>query len=206
MDIQQQLETLIDEKYDKLYACAYRMLGNHHDAEDSLQNALLKAYRGLENFRGDSELYTWVYRIVINECSRSFQMIKKLPVVKISENLGMSEQAFFSTLKFTPNFDEQLVMDEMRERGRKRLKELFEMRCSLIDPEKPCECHLWIKYMNDHHLPLPSGYNQPKTEALKREHFKNMSLIHKMDYLYTVEAVLSKDEFIENLKKITENM
>lgn len=253
MEIKRQLEVLIDEKYDKLYACAYRMLGNHHDAEDGLQNALLKAYKGLDHFRGDSELYTWVYRIVMNECNRSYRVIKKLPVVRISENLGMSESEFFSTLKFTPNFEDQLIMDEMREkclhaflkclpknqricfilksclhlnydeisqvmnisienvkvtlyRGRKRLQELFEMRCSLIDPEKPCECHLWIKYMKDHHLPLPSGYHQPKTETLKTEHYNNMSLIHKMDYLYTVEAVISKDEFIENLKKITENM
>lgn len=37
------------------------------DADDVLQNTLIKAYRGMENYRGDSKLYTWLYRIASNE-------------------------------------------------------------------------------------------------------------------------------------------
>ncbi|QUI21309.1 hypothetical protein HZI73_02970 [Vallitalea pronyensis] len=87
-------------------------------------------------------------------------------------------------------------------RGRKKLQELFEMRCNLIDPQKPCKCHLWIKFMRDHQLQLPKGYEQPKADALKKEHFRNLSLLKKIDYLYTVEAKINKDTFMEHLKKV----
>ena len=78
------------------------------------------------------------------------------------------------------------------------------MRCKLIDPEKPCKCHLWIKYMRDHHLTIPSGYDQVKNEELKKEHFRNLSLLKKIDYLYTTEPNCDKEYFMKNLKKLVE--
>jgi RNA polymerase sigma factor (sigma-70 family) len=49
-----------------LVRMAYRQLGNHDDAEDAVQDALLLAHKNLERFRGDSSLPTWIGRIVIN--------------------------------------------------------------------------------------------------------------------------------------------
>ncbi|QUI21308.1 hypothetical protein HZI73_02965 [Vallitalea pronyensis] len=76
-----ELIRLFNEDYKKLYACAFRMVGNHEDAEEVLQNAFLKAYKNIHQFRGKSKLYTWVYRIVLNEGYRYFEYIDKLPVV-----------------------------------------------------------------------------------------------------------------------------
>jgi RNA polymerase sigma-70 factor (ECF subfamily) len=52
-----------------LYRYAYRLLGNKADAEDAVQDALLAAYKHLNQFRGDAQLSTWLTTIVIN-CSR----------------------------------------------------------------------------------------------------------------------------------------
>jgi RNA polymerase sigma-70 factor (ECF subfamily) len=80
---------------------------------------------------------------------------------------------------------------------------LYACAFRMIDPQKPCKCQLWVKYMKDHHLPLPTGYNQPKTDELRKEHFKNLSLLKKIDYLYTVEQKCDKKEISEKIKKIT---
>ncbi len=52
----------------ELHAHCYRMLGSVHDAEDALQDALLKAWRGLESFEGRSSRRTWLYKIATNTC------------------------------------------------------------------------------------------------------------------------------------------
>ena len=52
-----------------LYRYAYRLLGNKTDAEDAVQDALLAAYKHLNQFRGEAQLSTWLTTIVIN-CAR----------------------------------------------------------------------------------------------------------------------------------------
>jgi RNA polymerase sigma-70 factor, ECF subfamily len=51
----------------RLYSLAVRMLGNHADAEDLLQDIFLSAHRKLDGFRGDSALGTWLYRLAMNQ-------------------------------------------------------------------------------------------------------------------------------------------
>ena len=59
---------LIEPYRRELHSHCYRMLGSLHDADDVLQNTLLRAWRALPNFRGDSSLRTWLYRISTNAC------------------------------------------------------------------------------------------------------------------------------------------
>lgn len=51
-----------------LRSLAYRILGDRDQMDDALQEAYVKAFRGLPRFRGDSKLGTWLYRIVYNAC------------------------------------------------------------------------------------------------------------------------------------------
>ncbi|MBN1111938.1 MAG: RNA polymerase sigma factor [Bacteroidales bacterium] len=59
---------LIVRKYqERLYWHIRKMVGFHEDADDVMQNTFLKVWKGLESFREDSQLYTWLYRVATNE-------------------------------------------------------------------------------------------------------------------------------------------
>jgi RNA polymerase sigma-70 factor (ECF subfamily) len=59
---------LVERHQTELHAHCYRMLGSIHDADDALQDALLRAWRGLGGFEGRSSLRSWLYSIATNVC------------------------------------------------------------------------------------------------------------------------------------------
>lgn len=66
--------TLVSTYKERLYWHIRKMLMNHEDTDDVLQNTFVKIYRNIENFKGDSKLFSWMYRIATNE---SITFIKK---------------------------------------------------------------------------------------------------------------------------------
>ena len=61
--------TEIVKKYqERLYWHIRRMVVDHEDSNDVLQNVFIRVWNALENFREDAQLYTWLYRIATNEC------------------------------------------------------------------------------------------------------------------------------------------
>ena len=78
--------TRIIKKYqEKLYWHIRRMVVEHEDANDVLQNMFVKVWKNLENFREDSQLYTWLYRIATNESLTFLQQQKKRSSLSIDD-------------------------------------------------------------------------------------------------------------------------
>jgi RNA polymerase sigma-70 factor (ECF subfamily) len=94
--------TAIIKKYqEKLYWHIRRMVVEHEDANDVLQNMFIKVWKGLDNFREDSQLYTWLYRIANNESLTFIDQKKKKSTTSFSDvENGLSNQ-----LKADRDFD-----------------------------------------------------------------------------------------------------
>lgn len=58
---------LVATHKERLYWHIRKMVLNHEDADDVLQNTFIKVFRHIDNFKGDSKLYSWMYRIATNE-------------------------------------------------------------------------------------------------------------------------------------------
>jgi RNA polymerase sigma-70 factor (ECF subfamily) len=64
-----EFEELVNTHQKRVYNICLRLCGNPDDAFDLSQEVFLKAWRGLEGFRGDSEASTWLYRLAVNACT-----------------------------------------------------------------------------------------------------------------------------------------
>lgn len=68
-----------------LYFHLRKMIGSHADADDILQNAFIKAWKYIDQFRGDSKLKTWLFRIATNECLTFLNRQKKRQSADLSD-------------------------------------------------------------------------------------------------------------------------
>src|ERR1700719_2915434 len=64
-------DELVRATYADMYTLAYRLTGDEEDARDVIQDAYLRAYRGIRRFRGDARFTTWMYRITAN-CASTY--------------------------------------------------------------------------------------------------------------------------------------
>jgi RNA polymerase sigma factor (sigma-70 family) len=75
---------IVDRHKDRAYNLAFRICGNHEEAEEIAQDSFLKAYRSLKSFKRKSSFATWLYRIVYNT-SISFVRVKKKGVLSLDD-------------------------------------------------------------------------------------------------------------------------
>lgn len=76
---------LLKAYQERLYYHVRRYVFNHDDANDILQNTFIKVWNGIDNFRGESALYTWLYRIAGNEAITYINKAKKHAAVDIEQ-------------------------------------------------------------------------------------------------------------------------
>jgi len=84
-------EELIEGYQKKIYNLAYRILGNYEDAGDMAQEALIRIFRSIANFKEQSSFSTWVYRITTNVCLDEIRKKKNKKVISLDEEIHMDD-------------------------------------------------------------------------------------------------------------------
>ena len=113
----------------KMYAVALRMFGNREDAQDCLQEAMLRVYRAIGSFKGQSSFSTWLYRITMNTCLDELRRKKNKQSTSLDNLL---EQGWSpSDDEGTP--EKHAVRAEMRRELNQAIQELPEdMRSAVV--------------------------------------------------------------------------
>jgi len=121
-DTREKAFTAIIKKYqEKLYWHIRRMVVEHEDANDVLQNVFIRVWNGLERFREDSQLYTWLYRIATNECLSHLEQQKRRSSVSLDETETGQSNKVIADKYFDPNKLEwklQLAIQQLPEKQR----------------------------------------------------------------------------------------
>ena len=82
-------DVIVERHRRAVYLVCYRFVNNHEDASDLAQDAFVRAWRGLKNFRGQSALSTWLYRIAVNVCLN--KATARMPLTEPLEASGHHE-------------------------------------------------------------------------------------------------------------------
>lgn len=108
-------EAVYKEHYGKLYTLAFRMTGNKEDAEDVLQTSFLNAYKAYEDFRNESSISTWLYRIVLNVSQKYAREAHKLWVESYSEEHHCAQSAIYDHIKSFGQVEDEALTNLTRE-------------------------------------------------------------------------------------------
>lgn len=84
-------DELVRRTYVDLYTLAIRLTGNEEDARDVVQDAYLRAWKGIGRFRGDAQLSTWLYRITANCASTHLSRRRRLRTEPLHANFDPVE-------------------------------------------------------------------------------------------------------------------
>ena len=109
-----QLQDLVSSYLPTLYRRAYRYVANPHDAEDAVQDALLSAYKHLDQFKGTAKLTTWLTTIVANSALTQLRRRPRQPHVSLNEQLNEEQDYFLSDIlaDARPNPEDQCASSE----------------------------------------------------------------------------------------------
>jgi RNA polymerase sigma-70 factor (ECF subfamily) len=82
------INMLIDKYSSRIYNLAYRITGNKCDAEDIVQDTFFDIYKNINKFRGESKIYTWIYKIALNNSLKKRKEITKYYIIdKLDEKI-----------------------------------------------------------------------------------------------------------------------
>ena len=102
---------LLQEYQERLYWHIRRLVIQHDDANDVLQNVLIKVYRNIHHFEGKAQLYTWLYRIATNETLTFLNKKKKKSAISLDQEITN----LADTLKADDYFDGSAVQLKLQQ-------------------------------------------------------------------------------------------
>ena len=108
-----------------IYALAFRTLGREEEARDVVQEAFLRAFRGLKGFRGQAKFSSWLYRITLNLCRDWIRRERRAPVVQLAEGVDPIEVAD-ERMAPTESVEDLVARQEMSEAVARAMSELPE--------------------------------------------------------------------------------
>ncbi len=114
-----------------IYALAYRTLGREEDARDVVQEAFLRAYRGLKGFKGEAKFSSWLYRITLNLCRDWSRRERRAPIVQVPEGTDPVELAD-ERLQTSESVEDLVARREMSDAVAKAMAELPEEQRTAI--------------------------------------------------------------------------
>tara|TARA_R100000306_G_scaffold62269_1_gene68033 strand:- start:7029 stop:7550 length:522 start_codon:yes stop_codon:yes gene_type:complete len=120
-------EDLVSQYKERLYWHIRRMVISHDDADDVLQNTFIKVYKNLHNFNGESQIYTWLYRIATNE-SLTFIKKRKRTTQVGSEELQESLVANLTSDPYFNGDEAQLTLQKAIDTLPAKQKQVFVMK------------------------------------------------------------------------------
>ena len=112
---------MMQQYQERIYWHVRRMVGNHEDTNDVVQNCFIKVYRSVHRFEEKSKLYTWIYRIATNEAITFINRRQKRSVMDIDdEDTGLANQLIAN---------QELSAGVIDEKLRKAMMSLPEKQC-----------------------------------------------------------------------------
>lgn len=124
---------LVRQFQQRLYWHIRKMVLDHDDADDILQNVFIKAYNGLDKFRGESKILTWLYRIATNESITFLNSKKKrffVPIVDVEHQLSqnLETDSYFNGDKIQMKLQQAILTLPEKQRLVFNLKYFEEMK------------------------------------------------------------------------------
>lgn len=104
-------EALIGEHQKRIFSIAFRMAGNPEDAADMAQEVLIKIFKNLGKFQGNSKFSTWVYRVATNTCLDELKKLRRHTAYSLDQELETEEGSVAAELA-----DEAPTPEESAER------------------------------------------------------------------------------------------
>ena len=114
------------KRYDrKLFRIAQSVTHNREDSQDAVQEAFLKAYQHLGDFRGDSQFSTWLIRITLNQSLMKLRKLRRTKEMSLDEDFGIDEDVLpREVIDWAPNAEELYSVSELRDILLKTIEEL----------------------------------------------------------------------------------
>lgn len=102
---------LVKTYQERMYWHIRKMVMNHDDADDVLQNTFMKVWRSIDTFREESSLYTWLYRIATNESITFLNSKKKKSLIPLSED----NEYLMENLMSDPYFEGDVIQLKLQQ-------------------------------------------------------------------------------------------